>query len=113
MGSPRKLRYFVIVVGTFWPIAFAQAANTFLIGSELLKYCSASVGSPEREFCNAYILGVSDGLALSKDICMPIGTPPKQPIDTVISYLRAQPQKGLDSASSMVGAALMRTFPCH
>ena len=83
MGSPIKVRYFLIVVSTFWPIAFAQAASTFLIGSELLKYCNASAGSPEREFCNGYILGVSDGLALSKDVCMPIGTPAKQPTDTV------------------------------
>src|SRR4029077_12249244 len=93
--------------------ALAQKQNlmsgAFVSGNTLYKSCAGSIAG-DREYCLAYVLGVSDAMELAIasgtpiggwDACMPTGpagATAAQARDVVKNYLTAHPESGHNTA---------------
>jgi hypothetical protein len=88
----------------------------WLKGNALLELCSPR----PRVECGAYIDGVQDAMnffvvaqAVSKLVCIPVGTQKGQIIGAVVSFLRDNPSAVEYGAASDVLNALKEAFPCR
>jgi hypothetical protein len=109
----KLVRVVIVAAVTFWPVVAYSSHATFMSGNELFKYCNAAAGTPDRLTYKGYVIGISDELTIEDFVRLPEQAVDRQAIDVVLNYLRANPAKRQDSASSMVGAALMDAFPCQ
>jgi len=87
-------------------------------GSQLLRMCNESDTSMELQFCDAYIVGVRDGVVLAtqlRDATQIIETPveakQKQLRAVVVKYLNDHPEEHHKPAALLVIFALSKAFP--
>jgi hypothetical protein len=104
-------------------LALAAAATpsaNYLSGGNLLEICNpASDPSGEKlALCTGYIAGVADANTAFGDIlkqplfCMPNEVLMPQLKDVVTKYLVQHPEKSRLAAATVVGSALINTYPC-
>ena len=99
-----------------------------MTGDELLRQCTAPVGSIEQKQCGSYILGVMSGANMmmigTKQLhaesaaypvlfCVTPSVPTPQLVDVVVKYLRANPEGRQYDAGSEVLLAFREAYPCH
>lgn len=99
--------------------AYAMPAKAnFISGNILFQKCSSAPNSQEKAFCLAFIVGVSDAHETvfdaleKKPFCLPSGATGRQVMDVAIQYLEQHPESRHYTASSTVGLALIKAFPC-
>ena len=109
-----RLTALVLTGGLLWPAStFAQDegffSHGFLTANKLYDECTSG-----SLFCSVYVIGVSDALIAVKPnlFCAPLGITVDQEVAVVVKYLRDHPETWHYSASSEVGVALKKAFPC-
>jgi Rap1a immunity proteins len=87
-------------------------------GTELLRFCNRSPGTAEFQFCDAFIVGVRDGVVLAVALrdAKPILDIPKdvkqeQMRAFVVKYLNDHPEELHKPAGLLVIFALSKAFP--
>ena len=94
-----------------------QAAATpgYLLARDLLARCTSAQGS---DYCYGYVASAYDtSLAHEswlqiKELCVPAGTTQGELVDSVVTYLKANPQQLDSQAASIVVVALQRRYLC-
>jgi hypothetical protein len=103
----------VLVADLLWPAStFAQEgffSSGFMTANKLYDECTSG-----SLLCSVYVMGVSDGLIAVKPnlFCAPLDITVDQERALVVKYLRDHPETWHYSASSEVGVALKKAFPC-
>ena len=110
-----RLTALVLTTGLLWPAStFAQdggsSSSSYMTGNKLYEECT----SQDYSFCLGYVMGVSDALNATKPnfFCAPLSVKANQELAAVVKYLRDHPETWHYSASSEVGVALKKAFPC-
>jgi hypothetical protein len=87
-------------------------------GTELLRSCNMPFGAIGFQFCEAFILGIRDGVVLATELrdAKPIIETPaeakqEQLKDAVLKYLNEHPEEHHKPAAVLVVAALSQAFP--
>ena len=95
-------------------LGVTPAASDFFTGNELHAFCDSS--NPDEKnpsVCFGYIVGVASALDPMSIFCFSDGVKARQVEDIVKNYLKDNPEKRHDAASSLVIAALKERFPCN
>ena len=82
-------------------------------GDELLSHCRQELGTPSRNYCFGYVVGVAETLHHRQEICLSHGVSPKHLMDVVVQYLQKIPAVRQEPAQISVSLALVRAFPCE
>jgi hypothetical protein len=99
----------------------AKATGKPMTGDRLYDLCTDEKGSPTFQqsemFCSGYITGAADmvmglGSPTVTLICPPDGLTYQQLVDTVVKFLRGNPEKRAFSAYRIVYTGLVQAFPC-
>ncbi len=87
-------------------------------GTELLRSCNMPFGTIGFQFCEAFIVGVRDGVVLATElrgakpiIEMSAEAKQEQLKDAVLKYLNEHPEEHHKPAAVLVVAALSQAFP--
>lgn len=100
------------------PVSSGQPSRQFLTsgtrGHQLAEMCSPDrhAGDQYITACTAYIIGVSDGLAWSGDLCFVKPFNVAQIVAIVRKYLSANPEKWQQPSIMIIREALIPVFPC-
>lgn len=95
----------------------AKAGGHYYNGNELYSICSGDT-YVQKGACTGYIMGVSDGMQIIADIsdargtCVPDSVRSGQLRDVIMKHLRDNPEYRHKTASLLVLAAIMTSFPC-
>jgi hypothetical protein len=103
------------------PPALAQRGPVIRGGQPLLSgtdgrwlaNACASREAADRSFCYGYILGLTDQLSLSGQICRPANVTGDLLVSTVRSHLTASPNDLQRHASLLVRRVLAARYPCQ
>ena len=103
-----------VAFGLTIALALWPRAALALTGNELLKRCEDN-DAVQRAFCVGYVIGVADMVEEGPSglICVATGVSNGQLSDIVVKFLRDHPERRHYSANSLVGVALMETYPCQ
>lgn len=89
-------------------------------GTQLLRMCNKSDTSMELQFCDAFIVGVRDGVVLATQlrdakqiIETPVAAKQEQLRAVVVKYLNDHPEEHHKPAALLVIFALSNAFPPH
>jgi hypothetical protein len=91
--------------------ATAFSTSAYRDGNELYQYCLEGAGEVGKTVCNNYIMGAVDTLMMGGVLCPPSNASAGDLIDTVIKYLRDNPDIRRYTAASNVTSAL-KEFYC-
>jgi hypothetical protein len=87
-------------------------------GSDLLHSCNMQIGTTGMQFCEAFIVGVRDGVVLAAQlrgtepiIDTPVEAKQAQLIAAVVKYLNDHPEEHHKPAALLVIVALSQAFP--
>lgn len=87
-------------------------------GTDFLRFCTKQVDTSEAEFCDAFILGIRDGVALATQLrdIKPIFEAPQEAKQdqlkaVVVKYLNDHPEELHKPAGMLVILALSKAFP--
>lgn len=82
-------------------------------GKMLSSVCTSTAGDGKQfDACSAYILGVSDGLALQGAFCAPLSNTASDHVAIVRKYLDQHPAELDKQAATLIKGALAKAFPC-
>lgn len=94
----------------------SDAELHYLDGNRLWDECRQTSEGPPTGSCQAYVLGVVDTMAASRQlqpgICLAATMTSGQLVDVVRRYLAAHPERRHFTAATIVAAALSNAFPC-
>ena len=99
--------------------ALAQKEPGFENGESLFDICAGPGGPWRNAFCLGYILGIADIMAKSGTqvegfgACFPSDVTQGQVRDSVVTWLRANPDSRQYGATGLVAKALSEAFPCR
>jgi hypothetical protein len=116
--------YFLGLAFLFFPLTVHAQARTKNVvvsdidGSGLLRSCTNQVDTIETEFCEAFILGIRDGVTLATELrgvkpilAAPEGAKQDQLKAVVVKYLNDHPEELHKPAGMLVILALSKAFP--
>ena len=82
--------------------------------AEVVKACRSSRTSVAANFCNGYIIGVFDGLSLTRQVCaVGFGASTMSAVAASRKYLADHPNEWNQPAAILIEKALRSTFPCR
>jgi Rap1a immunity proteins len=114
----RVLKTLLVACVACLSLPVTDAGAYYQTGNDLLEWCNAEPGTPQRVQCYAYIEGVIDSMSngsavLSYRACFRNGIVAKQMRDVTVAYLTAHANVRDVIAASLVAAAMAEAFPCH
>lgn len=95
-----------------------EVSANFWTGNTLYSWCSDSGG---RNACEGYVMGVVDAAYTGDRLwraeagwrwCLPSGVSGTQLTDSVVLFLKENPEKRHMTAASLVAGAIAERFPC-
>lgn len=88
-----------------------RAAEVFMSGNSLIRYCRAG---DARQFVMGFVAGVNDTVSASPKggICLPEGVRLEQLSDVMCKYVTDHPESRHNTGSSLALIALRGAFPC-
>ena len=112
-----RLRVLALAAGLLWPVlALSQppletTTTALFDGNRVYELCS-SQELLKKQYCLAYIAGLTDAFNWDRFICSPEHTTEGQVRDVVSNFLHDHPETRHYSAPSLAREALRQAFPC-
>jgi hypothetical protein len=111
-----RLRVLALAAGLLWPVSALsqqpiETTEALYDGNRLYEMCVAQ-DIVKKEYCRAYISGMTDAFNWDRFVCNPKHTTEGQVRDVVLNYLRDHPETRHYSAPSLARQALSQAFPC-
>lgn len=105
------MKHLAIAAALFLSAGAPASAAT---GMDLFNTCGTGfkAGFLNRDGCHGYILGMMNGLAAAREICVPPGTVDTQGVMVVQAFMREHPERLSEEENQMVTEALERAWPC-
>jgi len=124
---PRVKTAFLVGIIFLGSVIFASQARPKNVvisdvhGTDLLRFCSDHVDTSEAEFCDAFLLGIRDGVTLATELRgvkpileVPLEVKQDQLKAVVVKYLNDHPEELHKPAGMLVILALSKAFsPQH
>lgn len=92
-------------------VALQSSSSDMQTGNGLMSICQET-SYYSRGQCLGYIVGVADGLQLSREVCPQNGVTLSQVRDMVVKGLESNPASRHQSASVLIWHYLSTSFPC-
>ncbi|MGA8142838.1 MAG: Rap1a/Tai family immunity protein [Candidatus Acidiferrales bacterium] len=117
-----KTAFFIGIIFLSSTVCSSQGRTKNLVvsdinGSGLLRFCTSQVDTSEAEFCEAFILGIRDGVALATELRgvkpifeAPVEAKQEQLKAVVVKYLNDHPEELHKPAGMLVILALSKAF---
>ena len=95
--------------------AHGPARLSSVEATEVVKACQgAPTSTAAANFCNGYIIGVFDGLSLTRQVCaVGFGASTMSAVAASRKYLADHPNEWNQPAALLIEKALRSTFPCR
>lgn len=112
-----RSRNYIWLLSIFaWTVSDAKAQDRFVSlgavsGGDLAQIC-AERSDLSLDGCVSYILGVSDQMSLSRQICISGGSRTLQIVGVVRKYLADHPEYWNRAPVFLVSDPLKKAFPC-
>src|SRR5215472_5234939 len=113
-----RLMTLVLAAALTWPMATlsqqpeVRPTRSFASGNNLYEACAASE-ILKRQYCLAYVAGLTDAFIWDGFVCTPLHLTEEQVRDLVVNFLGAHPDYRHYTAASLAREALGQAFPCN